>query len=232
MKILSLCVCILICSGVFSMEPREVIRKMQQVYKDLTSYEYTCRYELFKGHKSTEVADAYDGKFCRSKAGYYQQIGQAEFVYAESFFLKVNHSEKAVALNLPQKNVQQQADLEQALKHCSEIKLEDNDTYYTVILKISNTSLVPYSLIRVRISKSDYHLLRLDLYYTDMKDFSSVRNKPDMEQPHLRITFGELNKKPKSTNHLFSQSTYLKTVNNMLIPTGRCEGYSLIDKRI
>ena len=232
MKIFLSALIICLAGLVHAMDARQVIERMQKVYRETPSFDYTCRYELFKGHKSNDVFDSYAGYMCRSKSGYYQKIDQSEFIYANDFFLKINHEEKAMLLDLPQKNIQLNADFDAALKNCSALKMEESEEHYEIIFLIKITSAIPYSVIRLRIDKKDYQLLRMDLYYTSAQDFSKDKNKPDFQQPHLRISFDKLNTRPKIKSGLFELATYLSKVNNILKPAGAYAGYDLIDTRI
>lgn len=228
--LLSLFVFCLFCG--YGMDAREVISRMQKVYKATTEYDYHCTYTLFKGHKSREVEDSYGGYVYRNKHNYYQKIGPSEFVYGSDFFLQINHSEKALSLDLAQQNVAINVDLETALKECVELKLEEQDDFYQVVLRIKTTSQLPYSLVKLKIGKTNFYLRQIDLYYSEVANFSKDPSLPDRRQPHLRIAFNELNTKPKKKDGVFLLETYLSKDNNMLQPAGNCKGYDLIDKRL
>jgi len=215
-----------------ALDAKEIIAKMQKVYNKEAHLEYDCTYELFKGHKDATAETTYKGYVYRNKTNVYQKIDQTEFVYASDFFLQINHEEQAAVLALSQRSVNLDVDMNTALKECSNIEMKTEDDYYAITLFIKNTSSLPFSIVKLRVDKKKYYLERLDLYYSAEQDFSEDAKKVDMAQPHMRISFKEPKMNPKEKKTYFLLSTYIKTVDKKLIPTGSIEGYSFIDNRV
>ena len=176
--------------------------------------------------------DVFIERVYRNKTNVYQKIDQTEFVYASDFFLQINHEEQAAVLALSQRSVNLDVDMNTALKECSNIEMKTEDDYYAITLFIKNTSSLPFSIVKLRVDKKKYYLERLDLYYSAEQDFSEDAKKVDMAQPHMRISFKEPKMNPKEKKTYFLLSTYIKTVDKKLIPTGSIEGYSFIDNRV
>ena len=96
MKQLFLLLILLSSNSLFGMSVTELIKKMQQVYSDKSTFEYHCTYELFKGHKSDVVEESYKGYVYRNKSEVYQTIDESEFNYAKDFFLQISNSDKMI----------------------------------------------------------------------------------------------------------------------------------------
>lgn len=210
----------------------ELIQKMQQVYNDKSTFEYHCTYELFKGHTSNLVEESYKGYMFRNRSEVYQKIDETEFVYAKDYFLQISHSEKLVALAQPQKLITTNVDLNVALKNCSKTNLEEKDGYFAITLIIKNSSNLPFSVIKMRIDKKKYYLERLDIYYTDLTDFSKEDGKKDEDKSHLKITFDSPKFDPKNQNYFVLEKYITKSNSGILNLTDKYSTYHLIDNRL
>ncbi len=219
--------------SLFGMEVPELIHKMQQVYSDKATFEYHCTYELFKGHKSDEVVESYKGYVYRNKLEVYQKIDETEFVYAKDFFIQISNSEKLISLAQPQKLINTNVDLNLALKNCSKTQLEEKDGYYSVTLVIKNSSDLPFSVIKMRIDKKKYYLERLDIYYSDLIDFSNESNKKEEDRSHLKITFDAPKFNPTKSVNNFTLDKYItRSSSGILSLIDKYSTYQLIDNRI
>ena len=216
----------------FSMNAKELIGKMQKNYNDKSHIEYSCTYELFKGHKSDVVEESYKGFFYRNKANVYQKIDETEFVYSSDFFLQISHSEKMISLGQSQKLVNTTVDLDLALKYCSKTGVEEKEGYYAVTLTIKNTADLPFSVVKMRIDKKHFFLERLDIYYSESIDFSQEYNKNDQERPHLKITFNEPKLNPKGLNYFEFDRYFSKSSSGILKLRENYSGYILVDNRL
>lgn len=216
----------------FAGEVEDLIKKMQARFSQAKTLEYTCAYELFRGHKGTEIHSAYDGYVCRNDKQVYQKIKNTEFVYGTDFFLKISHEEKALSLDLAQTNIVREVDMSTIFEYCEEKNVDAQDTYYTVTLKYKYASPSPFRVVKMRIDKKTFQLTQLDLYYTNSQNFSTIPGRSDMAQPHLRIRFSTMKTELEVKKELFEFSKYIETKNQMLIPAGNCKGYELIDNRI
>jgi outer membrane lipoprotein-sorting protein len=232
MKQLLFLLILLLANSSFGMSVTELIRKMQQVYSDKSTFEYHCTYELFKGHKSDVVEESYKGYVYRDKSEVYQKIDETEFVYANAFFLQISNSEKMISLGQPQKLINTNVDLNSALKNCSKTQLEEKDGYYAVTLIIKNSSDLPFSVIKMRIDKKKYYLERLDIYYSDLTDFSDEFNKKDEEKSHLKITFDAPKFNPKQVNYFVLDKYLTRSNSGTLSLIDKYSTYQLIDNRL
>jgi hypothetical protein len=218
--------------GASAMSVKELIGKMQKIYNDKSHMEYRCTYELFKDHKSDVVVESYPGFFYREDSKMYQKIDETEFIYAPDFFLQISNSEKLIALSQPQKLINTPVDLDLALKNCSKTEVEEKDGYYAVTLTIKNSSDLPFSVVKMRIDTKKYFMERLDIYYSDMTDFSEDYTKKDQQRPHLKITFTEPKLNPKQQNYFELNRYFSKNSSGIMKPTEKYAGYTLIDNRL
>lgn len=216
----------------FAIDDKEILRKMCSVYEHEQTYELYAQYDLFKGPKSSTVEESYAGYFCRNKDKVYQKIDQTEFVVTPSFCLKISNSEKIVELMKGQVYKNQEIDFEKTMKECKEITVEEKDKMYYITMVIKTSSQVPFSTVKVKVNKSNYRMAQLDMYYTDFQDFSKDPKKKDLQQPHLRVLYSKFSKKISVSESVFVYTTYFKTTNSMISPTGVIKDYELIDNRI
>lgn len=231
-KFLTLSILGLMWTSVHCMTVDELIHKMASNYEGASQLEYTSSYELFKGYSSTEVYSSYNGYVYRNKGQVYQKIDETEFVYGTDYFLKIGNKEKVMLLDLAQKNINLEVDTDEVLKNCSQKNMEDKGEYYLVTLVYKPMIDLPFSTVKMRIHKTKFQLLQLDLYYRGARDFSTVFGKKDEAKPHLRIKFRNITMSPKDRSELFQISRYISNTNNRLSPAGKCNGYELVDHRV
>ena len=231
-KAIQLLVILFVSSQAFGGQIEDIILKMQTSFSKAKNLEYTSAYELFKGHKSEEIYSSYKGYLCRNEKQVYQKIKNTEFIYGEDYFLKISHDERAVALDLAQKNVNQEINLSTVFEFCTEKEVVEKNDYFAITLIYKYGAPTPFGVVKMRIDKKTYQPLQLDLYYRSSQNFSDKLGMSDMAQPHLRIRFGEMKTPEKMNQQLFSFSNYIETKKNILSPTGSCKGYELIDNRI
>jgi len=216
----------------FALTGQEVVKKMQAAYAAMENIEYSATYELFKGHSSKEIHSSYKGYMYRLGTQVYQKIDKTEFVYGSEYFLQISHSEKALVLDLAPKTINMEVDQAVVFNECSQVKLEEFDDFYVVKLIYKATSSLPFSVTKMRIHKGDYLLQQLDFYYTIQENFSNDRRHPEMDQPHLKIRFTDIDTHPKTKETFFKLDRYIGMNNNTIQPTGNCLGYELIDNRV
>lgn len=216
----------------FSITPEEVIEKMQKVQNASKQLSFSSTFELFKGHKSTEVHSSYTGEFYRNEEGTYQKIKNTEFIYGNDYFLQVSHGEKAMVLGRAQENINQQVDVSELLKSTKELKLNEESGTYEVVILYDTDKPTVFSVVKCKINTKTFHLEQIDLYYRMAQDFSTSFGKKDMHSPHLRIKMKNIKSDDSIERpELLKLSTYITKKNKVLIPTGSCSGYELIDNR-
>lgn len=223
----------LVCSSVlFGQDAKEVLKKMQDAYNKHENLEYTCKYELFKGHQAEVPQTVYDGYMYKEKEEVYQRIDKAEMIYGKDFFLKVNNNEKAMVIEQQQTFQSMNSDLEKSLNECRSVELEEKGDYYAITMTLKSTSQIPYSVVKLKIEKKKYFLTQMDLYYTDAANFSEKEVTTDMAQPHLKISFNDTTFSPKGKSELLTMTKYLVKNNSQLELTQDYKEYELIDNRI
>ena len=219
-------------NSLFGMNVTELIQRMQKIYNNKSTFEYHCNYELFKGHKSDVIEESYKGYVYRNKSEVFQMIDETEFVYAADFFLQISNSEKLISISRPQRLITTNVDLNVALKNCSKTQLEEKEGYYAVTLIIKNSSDLPFSVIKMRIDKKKFYLERLDIYYTDLIDFSKDSNKKDEDKSHLKITFDTPKFNPKEVDYFVLNRYITKSNSGILSLVDKYSTYQLIDNRL
>lgn len=223
--------CLLLAPAAFSMDAKEVISHMQETYAKAERLEYTCTYELFKGHEGEDLSTSYSGRFYKEGSEQYQKIGPSEYVYGRDFFLAINHEEKELMLRKAQKAAKPDMDLQGILASCSSTNVKEEGKNYRIELVFGPTSAAGFSSVVLLISRSDYQLHQIDLYYAGQQDFAEDDRPEDLHQPHLRIAFSAFDLKPKRHPELLDLSTYSETTNGTPVPKAFYAGYTLTDNR-
>lgn len=232
MKLVSSIILVLYSLSAHAISAEELLEKVNKKYANITKIEYNTVYELYKGYKSTTVHSSYEGYLYRDGSKVYQKIDGTEIINGSDFSLKISHQEKAMALGLSAPYQQNDVDLSNALKNCKEKKVEDKGSYYRLKLVYNAISAAPVSVLYLRVNKEDFSLLQVDVYYSTEQDFSTTAGTTDYAKPHLKIRYKNITSTPQDKSYLFELSRYLKSSNNLLSPTGECEGYYLIDNRV
>lgn len=215
-----------------AMDVETVLSKLREQYLGTESIEYETQYELFKDHKSNDVHTAYTGYVYRTKGMMYQRIHTTEFVYGSDYFLKINSDEHLMFWGQKPETLNMEVDLAAVLKECERKTLNETADYYTVTLWLKNGSSVPLSLLKIRVDKTHFRPLQLDLYYSVHQNFSKDYRKQDMQQPHLRIRFDNIRVKPEKKQYLLEFSRYISTEKGMHSPSTKYKDFELIDGRI
>ncbi len=232
MRSVLIIVCLLFGLQAFCLDGKELIQKMQSFYRSNERIEYTTRYQLFKGHRSTNVETQYEGYNFKDGSNFYQRIKQTEFVYGKEFFLRINSEDQTLEYDHALPFWSNGADFEKAMNECREVKVEESENTYTVILLFKITSQSDFSVMRIKMDKTDYHLVQLDFYYSARQDFSTERTVKDLHQPHLRILFENLRTDVEKKDKLFRISSYLAETGHFLKPVGKYSEFELIDNRL
>ncbi len=206
-----------------------VLAKMKENQKSNLSYSMT--YQLFKGHKSAMLHSSYDGEVYSFDGNSYKRINHTEMISTNEFNVKIDKDEKVMVLSATA-ILEQEVDVDQALKECSKSVLIEKDDYYHLVFRFNTTSSIPCTAIKIRVDKKTYQVLQLDLFYSTFQDFSTNWKKQDLHQAHLKILFSNIKVSPKEHPEVFKQSTYLSVTNSILSPNGDYKGYELIDNRI
>lgn len=231
MRILTSIALVFLAFSSYATTVEEVLTKVKDAQSNTKELAYRSTYQLFKGHKSNEVHTSYEGYLYRKGKQVYQRIDDVEFIYGEDYYLHVSHREKAMMLDVQQKAIQVETDIQQLLAQCSEKELRDKEDYYEIVLWYKHAANSPFGVVKLRVEKESFSIRRMDLYYSHLQDFSVDYKQQDLQRPHLRILFDEVNP-DKETKGLFDFSKYLHKKQNKLIPAGSCSGYELIDNRI
>lgn len=231
-KYLFILTVVLLSSHCFSMTADEILNKLRSKYSTASKIEYKTVYELFKNHQSSEIVTSYNGYVYRQGNLMYQKIHHTEFVYGADFSLKINSDEKVIQLNKKQQTLELELNLDEVLKECKEKSVKEIDNYYSVTLLFKQTSLLPLSVMKIRIDKGDFRLLQLDLYYATHQDFSTDYRVTDLQRPHLRIRFTDITFSPSDNKQLFNLGRYIETRKNYLYPSAIYKHYSLSDLRL
>jgi|SRR5690554_602033 len=207
-----------------------VLRKMHSVY-NTNDISFKSTYTLFKGHFETKVHSSYKGYVYKKGTNVYQKINNTEFVYGVNYSLKINNDEKAMVLSGAQNAVFTNVDLKQVMKECKSSKIVEENGAFLITFYMNPFSEIPCTFITVKIDKSNYTLLGLDLYFSSYEDFSEDYESRLLVQPHLRISFNDIKLKPSIDNSLFDFSSYLTDKKSMLTASGKYSGYTVLDYR-
>jgi hypothetical protein len=218
----------LCCYGsVSAQEATDVLARMQAVYNGEKAYSCNASYELFNGKKTMT---AYDGYIYRSHSTVYQRMGQTEYIYAPDYYLEIDHQRKTAVLDTARSLYSGPVDIRQALEACDKVEIETRGTSYLVTLVIRDASAFPFSKMQLVIHAKEYNLESLDLFYGPASALVSGTEKAETIRMH--ITFSDLKIGAKPKKGLFSLTTYTKTGNPGLLPSGTIEGYTFSDNRI
>lgn len=216
----------------FSLTAEEVLSKLRDKYSNVSRIEYKTIYELFKTHTSSEIVSSYNGYVYREGELMYQKIHSTEFVYGVDFSLKINADEKAIQLNKRPQTLDLEFNLDETLQHCRDKSVKEMNGYYSITLTIHSTSLIPLSVIKMRVDKKGFSLLQLDLYYSVHQDFSTDYKVKDLQRPHLRIRFTDITFTPSDNRSLFKLERYIEKRKDYLLPATTYKEYTFIDTRI
>lgn len=230
MKSILLFVVLALTVSAWSQDVHSVLTKVNETYSD-KNVSYSTKYELFKGHKSNAVYSSYLGEVLSYASNVYQKIDKTEFIYTENFSVKINSQDKDLVVLAGKNNVNPELDLELALKECSSSKLEDKGSFYRIILSMKPESSLQCSVIKLEINKTNFTLNQIDIYYSFLQDFSAVYTQKDLNQPHMRIKFSNMNLDAISKAGLFSESSYYSVDENTIEPSGTYASYTLHDNR-
>lgn len=215
----------------FSMEPSQIIEKMQHKYRQLKTYSYTSEFSMYKGHKSTQEVSFYEGFTYRNEKGVYQKISDTEFIYGKSFSLRLDKKIKSLDL-LDGTNINEfPVNLDLVLKNCEKITAEQKKGYYSITLIIKKDSGVPLSVMKMRIDDKNFLIEQLDLYFSTTSNFSASIDKTDFDTPHLKIKITDFTTNPKIEKSILDLDQYLKDEGSSYHLTEAYKGYQFTNNQ-
>jgi len=217
-------------ASAWTQDVKSVLTKVNATYAN-KNVSYSTKYELYKGHKATKIHSFYTGEVVSQDGNIYQKIDKTEFIYTEKFSVKINSDEKALVVLAGQKNISPELNLELALKECSSSELVDKGSYYSIVMIMKPASSLQCSVIQLRVDKESFTLQQIDVYYSFLQDFSAVYTQQDLNQPHMKIKFTNMNLNASAKTGLFSQSSYYSIDNSVLKAIGKYATYILHDNR-
>lgn len=174
-------------TSVFGQTATDVLKKVSEKMNSKEKFEYQLKYNLYKGHTSSKVFQTYDGFFQkRDVSDYYMQIDDAEIIMKNTFNLKINHKEKAMALYDEDKVVPDNQNIELLTQVCKINTFKKSATGYEITLIPGQFSGLYYSKIVLYIGLNHF-LKKQVFYYNSQMDFSKNLNDTDLEYPRLEI---------------------------------------------
>ncbi len=212
------------------MTVEELFVKMKQSTQS-AQYGYEAKYSLFKSYNSEQVHSSYDGYLYQQGDELYQKIKNTEFVYAKELSIKINHEQKRIQIDPPTLPNALNFNPQEAFKLCAAKGITESSDAYVVTLEFSASSISPFAKVVMRVSKKNYFLKQLDLYYKTEQDFAPFGERPDRSKPKLRITMSNLDRE-KEQPKLVDISSYVRLEKNKVSPAQRYSGYKIIDNRI
>lgn len=202
-------------------------------YLNLTAMELTLDYQLFRGHKGTEVLDSYANVMHLTPTGSHRKVYTDEVVTSDSLMLVLDHEFKTMQLSTytPASIAFVDEKLKNNLTNCEDIIVREKDNgLRTIQLTFKEKSTVPYSLVRVTIDK-DYWIKHITFYYATQLDFSQNTFNPDYDFPRLEVTYTALKKNWKDKKGITSLTNYIALTDGVYRPTALYKDYKLIDIR-
>jgi len=209
----------------------EIIQGAQN-YTANNDFKVAITYQLFKGVDGNNIIEEYKGMYAKNKDSYYSKIKNTEIVYTPTFYVKVNHDQKAMVFVNNQVNKEQKnslVDLDAILKNFENIKIIDKGSYWQCEMVAIEYSQSPFSKIIMDINKKNYAIKKQVLYLTNMIDFSdNERTKAEYNIPKLILTYSNYSDLSTYDLGLFKKNKYTTSSNGKVAPATKYKDYEII----
>lgn len=215
----------------FSISAKSFLSKMTANYAKLKSLEINLDYRLYKGYNGTEVLEHYQSQYCRSAEGnIYRKIGNVELIHTKHYSITLDHEEKEAVLSKPSTSSLIDADINETLKRCADVRIKEVDKGFIVQLIIQSKQDIPYAFITLETDK-DYWIDQITFYYSTQANFSGNYFDQDIAYPRLEVQYGTVKKDWTDKENLLSTSSYLDVSQPEAKMQGIYKDYRLFDLR-
>jgi outer membrane lipoprotein-sorting protein len=206
----------------------EFLEQIRANYSELNSLSVQMRYDLYKGHKGTELTESYTSFYARDGKKSYRKINTVEIINNEEYTIQINHTDHLITLAEPSKNELFDSNLEASLAFCNNVIVESNANGQLIQLIIKPNVDLPFSRLEIQVDKKLF-VSSIVFYYSTQMDFSGDYQNPKLDLPRLVVTYENLSKRWKDNDHLLETSSYLSTQENTIKPSDPLSGYNLLN---
>ena len=176
-------------TGLYAQTANDVLKKMSEKMNSNQNFEYSLKYNLYKGHNSKQIFQSYNGFFQkRGKNDFYVKIDQTEILSKDNLNLKINHTEKALAISKDTDAQFENFDLNSFVKICKVKSYKKKPEGHEIVLEPRELSGLHYSKIILLVDLK-YYIKKQVFYYNGEMDFSNNLNESDLKFPRLEVLY-------------------------------------------
>lgn len=217
---------------VLSQDASELLAHVQKNYDAKAVYQTELVYSLFKGHNSEIVDTSYKAySMVQTENRTYQRIGDVEYVYEDGTMLEIDNASHTMLLSNSKKS-QDMIALEELITMASGQELELKDDFYNLSLSYESNMSSSVSKVQMLIGKTDFLIRQIDVFYTQVRDFSKESATPEYHLPHVRVSYENFNKDIKPSLDTHKLASYIVIRGATATPNERYKDYQLFDHRI
>lgn len=187
----------------------QILKKTSEYYAKNDYLSVTTKYTLFTDYTTKIPETEYSGMIVRKGNVEYYKIYKTEFIDFKDVSLKINHEQKAVAIQRV-KNANDNSPLEinQYLKGFN-YKLESKkDEYICYLTPSARISQIMFHKIVLYISKTDYSIKKQIFFMIEKMDSKDKNGKNKQTVPRLEVVFTARKKIPKEDAFLLNRDNY------------------------
>lgn len=220
--------------GTYSQTAKEVLSSLKEVYETSTQLQANLQYRLYKGYEAKEINESYEGVYLKKNNHFYAKIGEVEIISTPSFYIKLNHREKALLLADPVKITTEQMtnNIEQLFDYLDIVKFNDKGKYWEIELKAKPITQLPFSSVEIQIEKNTYFIKKQVFYYYGEIDFSKERTKSDMSAAKLEVVYSNYKQTKFSfTDEIFNEKKYVSNTGKKYNPILQYKEYEIVNAK-
>lgn len=214
----------------YTMSGKEIIKKIKANYNQLNMVDLNIDYQLFKGHNSAEIIEAYQSVYRRKDKESYRQIHKTELINTTDYLLHVNHAEKRIIVSNSSRINAIDVDFKQSLKWCNNVTVTTKGKNRIIQLFIKSKTDIPFRTIVIEIDQN-YWIKKITLNYATQMNFSKSYFTKEMGYPKMVITFNQLKKKWKDKEGLLDIKRFVEIEEKEIHLGEAYKNYELIDLR-
>lgn len=208
-------------------EAISLLKKVSDLYSKKEALSFNTKYVIYYDYSSQRILEQYNGFILKNKQTTYFRLKNTEFVSFENIGLKINNDDKEILINKVDKKLEMTSpfSLDAYLKNFSAKLLSGDNENFVCELKPAKISQEMYSKVIIYIKKSDYSIVKQQMYYVQSMGVKNDKGKTIQTIPRLEITTTPRVGNKNIDENLLVKGNYFTENNTQIVLSKRLQKY-------
>ncbi|MFK5982278.1 MAG: hypothetical protein QM499_05130 [Flavobacteriaceae bacterium] len=216
----------------FGQDIDEILQNSINTMQNKEAYQVNTDYKLYKGLDDSKVYEEYDGILSKKGTSMYQKLGAMELLKEDSFFVKLNHDDKEILIDLSTDSIPTDLtsmDISLVLQFFEKGEITNMGNYYKLEFTGKPNNKLMISRLILHIEKATHYIKKQIIFLSYLSDFSAYDSqtlKKDFDKARLEISFSKFKDEIDENN--FKKERYFSIINNKIIIGNEFKKFKLI----